>query len=133
MARRYLEFFDATAQEADRAWAGPQPGRPLVDLNQVLDAQATRQLDPEMRVRLRDRSRIPIVLRGVYPESGEQLQALLASFTGKDEVLLGELAQAAADYARSVLPTDLGPEPDLAISARLLVRLLNVGVLQRCE
>jgi glycosyltransferase involved in cell wall biosynthesis len=130
MARRYLEFFDATAELANKAWTGAQPWRPLLELNQVLDAQATRRLDPEALVRIGDQARVDIVLRGLYPEIRDQVQMVLAPFAAKDQLSLGELARAAAAYARSVHPADLGPEPDLAIAARLLVRLLNVGVLK---
>lgn len=81
-------------------------------------------------MRLGDRARVQILLRGIYPESSGLVQAVLTPFAEQDQVSLGELARAAAAYARSVHPADLGSEPDLAIAARLLVRLLNVGVLE---
>ena len=129
MARRYLDFFAATAVEAEKAWAGPAPFRPLVDLNQVIAAQATSPLDPHARVRLAEPGRVSLVLRGLTPESGAQVQALLDGFGGGETTLI-ELARRAADFARTAHPTGIGPEQDFAIPSRLLIRLLNLGVLE---
>jgi glycosyltransferase involved in cell wall biosynthesis len=128
IARRYVEFFEATARAAERAWTGPPPTRPLVDLDAAIAAQASRPLALADQVRLGETGRARLVTLGLHPEPAARLEQVLAAFEGRDRLSVAELAAAAARPA----PRSAGDHDDLAATSRFLVRLLNLGVIELC-
>ncbi len=130
VAREYVTFFDAASAAAEKAWAGPAPSQPLVHLDDVLAAQAAGTLEPGHRLRLADQQPLPLLTRGSYSESSAQLSCVLELFKSEEVVSVADAAAAAAAFARAADPAEFGDETDLAISSRLLVRLLNAGVLE---
>jgi glycosyltransferase involved in cell wall biosynthesis len=130
IAREYVTVFDTASAAAEDAWTGPTPGRPLVHLDEVLEAQASGKLGHRDRLRLSDEKAVPLLTRGAYPESPAQLACVLDLFRTGQAVSVGDAAAAAATFARAAYPAEFGDEADLAISSRLLVRLLNAGVLK---
>jgi glycosyltransferase involved in cell wall biosynthesis len=129
IARRYVQFFDDTARAAERAWNGPTPARPLVDLDALVASQATRPLALDDRVRLSDPARARLVTLGLHPEPPARLEQLLARFHGRDHLTIAELAAASARPTANG-SAEAGTQEDLAIASRFLVRLLNIGVLE---
>jgi hypothetical protein len=104
--------------------------RPLVDLDGLIAAQATRPLALEDRVRLGDTSRSRLTTLGLHPEPPARLEQLLAAFEGKDHLTVAELAAAAA-RPPGAAAGDASGHDDLAATSRFLVRLLNFGVIER--
>jgi glycosyltransferase involved in cell wall biosynthesis len=130
VAREFVAFFDATSEAAQKNWTGSAPWQPLVNLNDVIKAQASGTLEGRQRIRLGDRARLSLLTQGHHPESPAQLACVLGLFDTNRTVSIEQAATAAAGFARTMYPTEFGSESDLAISARLLVRLLNCGALE---
>jgi hypothetical protein len=124
VAGAFVAFFEATAERAERAWTGPQAWKPLVDLNDVLAAQATRALDPQQEVRLADASRAHLLCGGYNGESPEQMERVIGIFGRRQQVTVGELAECLSPGARGA------GETSFTQAARVLIRLLNFGVLE---
>jgi glycosyltransferase involved in cell wall biosynthesis len=130
IAGEYVTVFDAASAAAERGWTGAVPGRPLLHLDDVLAAQAGGRLEPRHRLRLSDEQALPLLTRGAYPEETAQLACVLDLFASGQPVSVADAAAAAASFARAAHPTEFGDEADLAVASRLLVRLLNAGVLE---
>ena len=129
IARRYVEFFDATARAAERAWTGPVATRPLVDLDAVIAAQATRPLALDDKVRLGDTARRPAGHPGPAPRAARAPRAAARRLRGQ-----GPPHRRRAGRRRRPPPGAAAGEAsghdDLAATSRFLVRLLNFGVLE---
>jgi glycosyltransferase involved in cell wall biosynthesis len=130
VAREYVAVFEDASAAAEESWTGPVPPHPLVHLDDVLDSQAEGRLEPSHRLRLSDSDVLPLLTRGFYPESPAQLACLVDLFRTCETVSVADAAAAVAAFARAAYPTEFGDEADLAISSRLLVRLLNSGALE---
>jgi glycosyltransferase involved in cell wall biosynthesis len=127
IAGRFVQFFDATSRVAEAAWAGCLDWRPLVDLDAVVSAQATRKLAAHEKVRPGDFTRAELVVGGLNGESTADLEVVLGHFKDDQHKTMGELASALA----RTRPGPPGNSADAyANGARLLIRLLNIGVLE---
>lgn len=129
IARRYVEFFDSTARAAERAWTGPAATRPIVDLDGIIAAQASRPLALEDKVRLGDATRARLLALGLHPEPAARLEQVVAAFQGREHLTVAELAGVAARPGGGP-PADGTGQDDLAATSRFLVRLLNFGVVE---
>jgi glycosyltransferase involved in cell wall biosynthesis len=130
--RAHSEFFERVGRAAARAWpahAG-EAFRPLVDLQRVLAAQSGGALESGLAVRLADPARATLLLAGLGAESPARVAAALDAFAGHRTRRLADLAKAIASAK---------PEPDVSLDdparvfsggARLLVRMLNYGVIE---
>jgi glycosyltransferase involved in cell wall biosynthesis len=131
VARAYRSFFDATAEAAERTWTGPARCRPLVDLDQIVSAQATRRLDPEVRIRLCHPDRIALLAGGLLSELPGAIARLLTAFETAEEITFGDLSRHFAGLTPTTEPesSDISRR-DQASAGRLIARLLNFGILE---
>jgi glycosyltransferase involved in cell wall biosynthesis len=119
IAEAYADFFLDTGREAARAFR-PTAITPLIELEAVLAAQAGGSLSPGTRVRLGASERATLVASGVLAEPPERVDLVLAALATREHSL--------AELAALLLPED--PERAYAVWGRLLVRLLNFGVME---
>ena len=119
VARSTVHFFRQTSLRAQEGWPPARRFRPLVDLDRVLAAQTIGSLQASDRVVLARVDRAPLLTEGWQPEDPTQVRMVLAAFDGQPELELGALAAAV-----------LGPGAPLRSASRLIVRLLNYGVIR---
>jgi glycosyltransferase involved in cell wall biosynthesis len=124
MAEEYADYFAATCHRAAHASAPPPALRPLVDLDAIVSAQASHALAPEVLVRLADADRVALLEAGALADAPDRVGLVVAAFDGHQRLTLAELA-------RALVPSD--PERAYALCGRLLVRMLNFGVLALVE
>jgi glycosyltransferase involved in cell wall biosynthesis len=124
MAARYVAFFEEACAAAERTFTAPAFVRPLMDLNAVLAAQAGAALDPQQRVRRGQVGRVPLLREGLATEAGARLELVLAALAAGPQSL-GALAGALAAER-----PPLHGQSDFAAAARLLVRMLNYGIIE---
>jgi glycosyltransferase involved in cell wall biosynthesis len=129
VARAHVDFFDRAAAEAARAWQGPTTFVPLVDLNRVLAAQATAEIDPARKIRLHprglDETGSTFLPLGLSSDAQGRLRVMHAAL-----VAAGELSAHAVIGALAPSPSSSSSVTDGAseTAGHLLVRLLNHGV-----
>ena len=129
IAGRYVQFFEDRAQDALVTWTERVPARPLIDLNDVVSAQAGATLDPSLRVRLGAAGRGRLMTERLYPEPTDCLDAALGCFSDEPEVSVGEVAAAVAGRAAAGSP-DVDLPGGLTLAGRFVARLLNFGILE---
>jgi hypothetical protein len=136
VAQEFCDFFASTSQRAEAEFPSPVATTPLVDLGSVLSSQASRPLDPACEVRLRAPDRVGLLTAGLLDEAAVRVACVLTAFAGRERVTLDHLAQALASAGRAENDRHLtGTTGDRAPSAfednaRLLVRMLNFGILE---
>jgi glycosyltransferase involved in cell wall biosynthesis len=132
IARQYVQFFDDRSQDALATWTERNRLPPLIDLNQVVSAQAGATLDPSTRVRLGDVRRGRLMTERLYPEPSDCLEAALACFSSALEVSVAQVAAAVAARAAAGSP-DLDLPGGLPLAGRFVARLLNFGIIELAE
>ena len=132
VARRYGDFFAQVSAQAQARWTGESTFQPLVPLDRVLTAQASRPLRADERVRLRDPRAAAILLAGRNPEDPRRMEILSSALAGGRSLALGDLALALALAAADPGHSGQAPDPQAAFRqvGRLIVRLLNHGVVE---
>ena len=136
IADRYINFFEATSREAQRVLEIPTACKPLVDLNDVVSSMAGRALDPKEGVRLGNRGRAELLTAGLLVEAGARVASVLAVLENRPQASLTELAHVLAQTTPGDRATGLSVDQDevshreLEDNGRLLIRMLNFGVLE---
>ena len=126
VAHRYADFFQSTAEAAERDWptAGATQVRPLVDVNHVLEALSWGGLGLDHEIRTADAGALALAPLGIDDQMGDLIRSRLVSKVGQDPVTV--------EQARSLL-LEAGSgtvEPDTLDGANaLLMSLANYGVL----
>jgi hypothetical protein len=128
VAAATIDFFQWTSRAAQAGWPPPRRFRPLVEMDHVLAAQTSRALRPNDRVVLARTDRAALLTEGWDPESLTQVWAALAAFETQPELDLGTLAVAILGPAARASHSH--PEAALRSASRLIVRLLNFGVVR---
>ena len=111
---------------AEKRWTGPTLIRPLVHLNEVLDAQARQRLTPENRICLSMPVQPDRPSERLNSCDSSTLQKILAIVESRPNACLGEL---------SLLFTDATGDPSasqeraFAATSRIWIELINYGIL----
>jgi glycosyltransferase involved in cell wall biosynthesis len=132
MAKQYVGFFRQVSRAAEHDWPTPSRFRPLVDIDGVLRAQASRPLTPKTRVRLGDPTKLPALLGGFQTEETTLLERLTDTLGQAGEMAIGDLARAVQLASEAGSGAEITVEQALRGLSRLLTRLLNHGVLAFC-
>jgi glycosyltransferase involved in cell wall biosynthesis len=117
IARRYVEFFARVSAEA-RARLTGDGFRPLLEMDRVLGVQTAGRLQSGDRLAAGNLALAGLLSEGWQAEDGGQIALALSAFEGGRQTTIGELA------------AQLAPA-DSRLGYRLIVRLLNYGVLRR--
>jgi glycosyltransferase involved in cell wall biosynthesis len=130
IARCYGDFVTQVSAHAQARWSGESSFRPLVPLDRVLTAQASRPLHAYERVRLRDVRPARILLAGSNPEDARRIEIVAGALSQGKSVTIGELALALSAGTSASGDRSRDPQAALAGVGRLIVRLLNRGLIE---
>ncbi len=89
-------------------------------------SQATGLLAPNQRVRRGDPGRLGLVLGGLHPEVRQSAEAIVDAVSGEDQLTLVDLIAKVTGGGRSQQEA----ARRVAEASRLLVRLLNLGIIE---
>jgi glycosyltransferase involved in cell wall biosynthesis len=117
VARQYVEFFARVSAQAQSSWTG-DGFRPLLRMDQVLGVQTAGRLEGGDRLVAGDTSRAGLLAEGWQADDRGQVALALSAVEGGASVSVGELAARLSSA-------------DPRAGHRLIVRLLNYGVLRR--
>ena len=117
VARQYVDFFAGVSAEAQARWTG-DGFRPLLEMDRVLGVQTAGRLQSGDRLAAGNLALAGLLSEGWQAEDGGQIALALSGFEGGRQATIGQLA------------AQLAPA-DSRLGYRLIVRLLNYGVLRR--
>jgi glycosyltransferase involved in cell wall biosynthesis len=131
VARQYVDFFARVSAEARAKWNGSDAFRPLLDMDRVLGVQTSGRLHPGDRLAAGNLRLAGLLSEGWQPDEQQVVAGAVSAFEGTTQMTQMTQVTQITQITIEELAAKLAGGNDPRRAYRLIVRLLNYGVLRR--